>query len=148
MLVVNNQTTIFEDLKVANMVKNNRLAKSILDVSWSSLKDKTVYKAESAGRTVAFVAPHYTSQECSVCHYVDSNNRLTQKNFVCLSCGHTENADINAAKTIKHRYIKQLLADGSTDSINLRRDSASTLEKPKQARLMKRKEAPAIVLGA
>jgi len=94
MLIQNNRITIFEDLKVANMVKNKKLAKSILDASWSSLKEKTIYKAESAGRIVSFVAPHYTSQECNVCHYIDSNNRLTQENFLCLNCGHSENTDI------------------------------------------------------
>jgi len=33
--------------------------------------------------------------------------------FLCLSCGHTDNADINASKVIKHRAIQLLLNPGT-----------------------------------
>jgi putative transposase len=31
---------------------------------------------------------------------VDKGNRRTQSAFICLTCGHAENADVNAAKNI------------------------------------------------
>ncbi|MDP1597180.1 MAG: hypothetical protein Q8K80_03125, partial [Methylotenera sp.] len=37
-------------------------------------------------------------------------NRLSQAEFVCLSCGNTDHADHNAAKVIALRGVKQLLA--------------------------------------
>lgn len=45
------------------------------------------------------VNPAYTSQRCSVCGHVHRDNRHG-KSFVCLACGHTEDADVNAAKNI------------------------------------------------
>lgn len=144
-MVKENKTIIFENLKVANMAKNHKLAKSILDASWTSLSDKTDYKAESAGRKFELEAPHYSSQECNICHHIDKNNRLTQSKFVCLRCGHSENADTNAAKVLKYRYLTRRI--GSTESINVRQDSVTTQRKSEQTRLLKRKEAPAITHG-
>ena len=42
----------------------------------------------------------FTSQRCSTCGFVSANNRQTQANFVCQSCGHVGNADTNAAINI------------------------------------------------
>ena len=61
------------------------------------------YKAKLAGVPVFFVDPAYTSQRCSVCGYTNKENRKTQAEFVCLACGHSENADVNAAKNIAFR---------------------------------------------
>ena len=56
-------TIIIEDLRPANMVKNRHLARAIMDSSWGMLRDLIEVKAESAGRTVIVVPPHYTSQK-------------------------------------------------------------------------------------
>jgi transposase len=58
------------------------------------------YKAESAGRTIVAVNPHYTSQTCFECGHVEPGNRLSQAEFRCCSCGHEDHADINAAHNI------------------------------------------------
>jgi len=58
------------------------------------------YKSTLAGIPVVFVDPAYTSQTCSMCGFVDKANRKSQSDFSCLSCHHTENADVNAAKNI------------------------------------------------
>lgn len=46
----------------------------------------------------------YTSQRCSACGFVSEGNRESQSVFRCKAdgCGHHENADVNAAKNIKH----------------------------------------------
>ncbi|WP_308016152.1 zinc ribbon domain-containing protein [Nonomuraea aurantiaca] len=44
--------------------------------------------------------PAYTSQTCNVCTVVDRKSRESQAAFRCTSCGHTEHADVNAAKNI------------------------------------------------
>ena len=36
----------------------------------------------------------------SSCGYVSSESRRSQSTFVCVACGHWENADVNAAKNI------------------------------------------------
>lgn len=61
------------------------------------------YKAQLLGIPVILVDPKYTSQACSVCGYISKENRKSQSEFVCQECGHSENADINAAKNISFR---------------------------------------------
>ena len=50
------------------------------------------------------VSPYYTSQTCPSCNHVDRKNRNGIE-FKCQSCGHTDNADINAALNIMNRFI-------------------------------------------
>jgi len=61
------------------------------------------YKAQIAGVAVKVINGAYTSQQCNACGYVHPDNRLTQAAFRCLACGHTENADLNAARNIAAR---------------------------------------------
>ncbi len=49
------------------MVRSHHLSKRILDAGWSAFRRCLTYKAESAGREVAFVDPAYTSRSYSVC---------------------------------------------------------------------------------
>ncbi len=46
------------------------------------------------------VNPKNTSIKCSSCAHTDSRNRKSRGEFECLSCGHAENADLNASKNI------------------------------------------------
>lgn len=75
------------------------LNRSITDAAWSQFLGILEAKAECAGRTVVRVNPAYTSQTCSACGAVDSESRCG-KTFCCTSCGHSEDADVNAAKNI------------------------------------------------
>lgn len=55
--------------------------------------------------TVVLVNPKYTSQTCFECGEVDKRSRVSQSSFVCTSCGHISNADVNAAKNIQSKGI-------------------------------------------
>jgi putative transposase len=124
---------VFEALKVKNMtkkakpkqdeqgrwVKNGARAKSglnrsILASTWGQTKVFLQYKARRQGKLVIEVLPFYSSQECAACGHVHQDNRLSQSEFVCLSCGNTDHADHNAAKVIAMRGVKQLLAGKCT----------------------------------
>lgn len=94
-----------EDLSLEFMQKNKRLALSVYDASYATFWSMLEYKASSRGVRIVRVPPQYTSQTCSVCGYVDRDNRKTQAEFCCVSCGHEENADINAAKNILNRAV-------------------------------------------
>jgi putative transposase len=98
-LVDNFDLIVFEKLKVLNMVKNSRLAKSIADASWSKLFELTSYKAENAGRKMIQVNPRNTSQNCSGCGELVKKD-LSVRIHHCTSCGLTLDRDENAALNI------------------------------------------------
>lgn len=68
-----------------------------------ALQQKLQRLQEEQGILTIQVNPAYTSQMCNRCGFVDKRNRLTQSEFKCLCCGHTINADVNAAQNIKCR---------------------------------------------
>jgi putative transposase len=105
------QTIVIEDLKPANMVRNHALAFSIADASWGMLRQFLESKAESAGRQVIAIAPHYTSQKCSHCSaYVQKS--LSVRTHVCPFCGYIADRDHNAARTILQRGLEVLARTG------------------------------------
>ncbi len=133
-LLVNQTSTqviVFEDLKTKQMTKkpkakkiagqwapNRRKSKaglnrSILDKGWHILETFVQYKATKAGKAFFKIPAYYTSQECADCGHIHPNNRQTQARFCCQSCGHTDQADHNAAKVIKKRAINLLLNSGT-----------------------------------
>ena len=69
------------------------------------LVEKIQALSKERGRSVVRVDPKYASQRCSVCGYKEAGNRPSQELFRCLKCGHTENADVNAAKNIHQSAI-------------------------------------------
>lgn len=106
---------VVEALKITNMSKSAKgdidnpgknvqakagLNKSILDQGWGEFKRQLKYKLGWLSGTYVEVSPQYTSQKCSKCGNINKDNRKTQSNFCCITCNHTEHADINAALNI------------------------------------------------
>ena len=71
--------------------------------SFGQLRAFLEYKSKRAGVPLAVVDPRNTSKGCSCCGYTDKRNRRTQAIFLCASCGHEANADLNAALNIRAR---------------------------------------------
>lgn len=92
----------YEDLRVAHMVKNHHLAKSISDAGWSAFLSILSYKAASAGREVVAVDPAFTSQMCSGCGVLVAKG-LSIRWHTCPDCGTSLHRDHNAAKNIQWR---------------------------------------------
>jgi putative transposase len=119
--IVHNYSKIcIEDLRLKNMTKSAKgdadnpgtnvkaksgLNREMLNVAIGEFRWMLEYKAEAVGATVAPVDAAYTSQTCSQCGCTDKANRKSQSEFVCVSCGFTENADVNAAKNILQKGI-------------------------------------------
>ena len=76
------------------------LNRSILDAAWGEFARQLSYKLEWRGGRVVLVNPAYTSRTCRVCGHERAENRKSQSLFACVACGHTENADVHAAKNI------------------------------------------------
>ena len=105
---VDKYDTIFvENLSIANMMKNHKLARSIANASWNSFFQKLEYKAESAGILFRKVRPHGTSQGCSRCGNMVKKS-LAQRTHSCDSCGLVMDRDHNAAVNIRQRGIETL----------------------------------------
>jgi putative transposase len=111
----NHAVIVLEKLRVKDMTKSAKgtienpgknvaqkagLNRAILRQGWSEFIRQVNYKCEWRGARFILVAPEYTSQRCSACGFVSAENRKTQAVFACVSCGHAENADKNAAKNI------------------------------------------------
>jgi putative transposase len=101
-LVQQHDTIYLEDLQVANMVRNHRLAKSIADASWARFRAILAAKAAYAGRRVVAVPPAYTSQDCSGCGRRVLKS-LSVRTHICPNpdCGLVLDRDENAARNIE-----------------------------------------------
>ncbi|MBI2569285.1 MAG: transposase [Candidatus Schekmanbacteria bacterium] len=108
-------TVYLEDLKVANMSASAKgttedpgrnvkaksgLNKAILDRGWYEFRRQLAYKLRWLGGTLFLVPPRDTSRRCSACGHTAAENRPCQAVFRCVQCGHSENADLNAAKNV------------------------------------------------
>jgi transposase len=104
-----------EDLKIGNMTRSARgtveqpgrnvkqkarLNREILASGWGLVGRRLEDKAP---RRVQRVRPHFTSQTCNACGHCEAGNRESQA-FLCLRCGHSDHADVNAAKNIAGGY--------------------------------------------
>jgi putative transposase len=89
----------YEDLQMANMVKNHHLAKSISDAGWSAFLSILTFKAGGAGKRVEVVSPAFTSQVCSGCGVLVQKG-LSVRWHSCPDCGTSLHRDHNAALNI------------------------------------------------
>lgn len=105
-IVKNHDIIGMEDLKVGKMKKNKDLAKGISEASWYKFRTMISYKCEWHNKKLVLVNPNYTSQRCNSCGHIEKDNRVSQSKFVCKSCGHTDNADVNASKNIKELALE------------------------------------------
>ena len=91
--------------------KRNR---RISNAGMGRMKECLAYKCNNRHKSLVKVNPAYTSQKCNNCGYISCKNRETQAIFVCKRCGHSNNADVNAAKNILQLGIEHLQNGGGT----------------------------------
>ncbi len=91
-----------EDLRIPNMVRNKRLAKSILDAGWGYFMARLHAKAVEAAHIVVEVDPAFTSKTCSGCGDVFEGLTLKDRWIDC-RCGVSLDRDHNAAINILKR---------------------------------------------
>ena len=119
-LIEDNQFIGMETLAVGNMTRkakkkldengeptrNGQSAKramnrSILQNGWSSFADKITYKAQWYGRTLVQVDRFYPSSRlCHNCGHKYDGLLLSEREWVCESCGVLHDRDVNAAMNI------------------------------------------------
>jgi len=105
-LVNNHNLFGLEDLAVANLVKNHKLAKSISDVGWGKFRSMMEYKADRQSKTVVVVDRFYpSSQICSSCRS-RKIMPLHLRTYVCEDCGTTIDRDYNASLNLEREVIR------------------------------------------
>ena len=97
-VVTSNDVVAYEDLRIANMVKNHNLAKSITDAGWYQFRVWLEYFGYKFGKITIAVPPQHTSINCSDCG-AKVKKALSTRTHRC-KCGCNIGRDENAARNI------------------------------------------------
>jgi putative transposase len=92
---------VVEDLNVAGMVRNRRLARAISDQGWGEFHRQLCYKTAWYGSRL-LVAPRFypSSKLCSGCALVKATLPVGVRVFACQACGLVIDRDLNAATNL------------------------------------------------
>jgi putative transposase len=96
-----------EDLNVADMVKNKKLAKSLSDAAFSEFHTTLSYKAAWYGKEIVKVDRWFASSKtCSCCGWKKENLMLVDRVFNCPICGLSKDRDLNASENILQEALR------------------------------------------
>jgi putative transposase len=89
---------VIEDLAVANMIRNRRLARRIADASWAEIRRQITDKTQRTGGEL-IVADRWfaSSKTCSGCGAAKAKPALSERTYVCMECGTVLDRDVNDA---------------------------------------------------
>ena len=112
-LINNHDLIVAENLRSKNLLKNHALALSISDVGWRSFLQKLAYKADLYQRTFIVIHPKNTTQTCHDCGFIMGSGNtekldLKDREWTCPACKAYHIRDVNAAKNILSKGLKQL----------------------------------------
>jgi putative transposase len=100
-LTKNHRNIIIEDLDISEMVKNKRLARSILDGGFYEFRRQLSYKAVLRNNKIFIADKWYaSSKRCSSCGYHKEVLALSERDYKCTKCGLQIDRDLNAAKCL------------------------------------------------
>jgi len=110
-LALNFNNIVSEDLAVGNMLKNRKLARAIADAGFGLFKSMLAYKTVLRGSASWFADRFYPSTKtCSCCGAVRDHVSLSERTFVCPSCGFTLDRDANASINLEKLFYAEPLA--------------------------------------
>jgi putative transposase len=101
MLATEHGTVVVEQLNVAGMLRNRRLARAVADAGFGELRRLLGYKTIWCGSGLVVADPFYpSSKTCSVCGWVKAKLALAERTFHCEACGLLLDRDLNAARNL------------------------------------------------
>ena len=103
--IVRENKLIFVGNVSASKLAKTRMAKSVLDASWSMLRNMFDYKARRHRACYEVSDEAWTTQTCSCCGSIpDSSPKgmgaLGMRHWVCSDCGEAHDRDLNSARNI------------------------------------------------
>jgi transposase len=98
-------------------LRNGKAAKAGLNRGiyancWGLIAQRLEHKTSASGTTVIEVPAAFSSLECRNCGHSVKENRKSQAEFQCVTCGHEDHADIQAANTILARATQPAHTSG------------------------------------
>lgn len=131
-----NQSVAMETLNVKGMMRNRRLAKAISFQSWGRLVEIMKMYAIQFDKNLHFISTWFPSSKmCSHpgCGFVNDKLALSDREWICESCGTHHDRDINAAINIKNEggscpVYKPVESKASVRRPNGRRTSYATVK--------------------
>ncbi|MGW5671183.1 IS607 family element RNA-guided endonuclease TnpB [Micromonospora sp. NPDC003776] len=94
-------TIVVEDLYVAGMLRNRRLARQVADAGFGEIRRQVAYKAGwNGGRRIVADRWYPSSKTCSGCGAVKAKLPLRVRTYTCDSCGLVLDRDLNAARNL------------------------------------------------
>lgn len=94
-------TVVVENLNVAGMLRNKRLARRVADASFGEIRRQLTYKGQWNGcHTVVADRWYPSSKICSACGAVKTKLPLHVRVFTCDVCGLVLDRDANAARNL------------------------------------------------
>ncbi|HUZ25253.1 MAG TPA: IS607 family element RNA-guided endonuclease TnpB [Streptosporangiaceae bacterium] len=106
-------TVVIEDLHVAGMVRNHRLARHVADASFGEFRRQAEYKAAwHGGRVIIADRWFASSKTCSGCGAVKAKLPLSERTYACTSCGLVADRDVNAARNLAALGRRELAGSG------------------------------------
>jgi IS605 OrfB family transposase len=111
-------TVVIENLNVAGMTKNRRLARHVADASFAEFRRQLEYKAAwHGGRVIVADRWFASSKTCSGCGAVKAKLLLSERTYVCTACGIALDRDMNAAINLAE-YGNRLIAGSGPEIPN------------------------------
>jgi putative transposase len=107
-------TIVVEDLHVAGMLQNRRLARHIADAGFGELRRQLAYKTLwNGGRLVVADRWYPSSKTCSGCGTAKAKLALSERTYTCEVCGLVLDRDLNAARNLAALAAAQIPTAGS-----------------------------------
>jgi putative transposase len=101
MLAARYQTLVIEDLNVACMVRNRRLARVLHDQGFGQVRRMLEYKTVWNSGTLITAGRWFpSSKTCSACGTVKAKLSLSERIYECTHCGVALDRDVNAARNL------------------------------------------------
>jgi putative transposase len=118
-LATRHGTVVVEQLNMAGMLRNRRLARALSDAGLAELRRQLVYKTTWYGSRLVVADRFYpSSKTCSACGWVTAKLTLADRTFTCEACGFRVDRDLNAARNLAK--LAQHVAQSGWETQNAR----------------------------